>query len=128
MKIKTDELTGIPLNWAVARAIGYADWDGECFTTYENYPGAFFIEEFKVSTDWAKAGPLIDKYNISWDTHHFTGDRKFAAMMWRVVVIQNNEAWERTKYVYGPTQLIAAMRCLVVSLLGDEVEIPEELV
>lgn len=28
---------------------------------------------------------------------------------------------------YGPTPLIAAMRCYVASKLGDEVEIPEEL-
>ena len=27
----------------------------------------------------------------------------------------------------GPTPLIAAMRCIVASRLGDEVEIPEEL-
>jgi hypothetical protein len=28
---------------------------------------------------------------------------------------------------YGPTPLIAAMRCYVASKLGDEVEIPAEL-
>jgi hypothetical protein len=28
---------------------------------------------------------------------------------------------------YGPTPLIAAMRCYVASKLGDEVELPEEL-
>jgi hypothetical protein len=31
------------------------------------------------------------------------------------------------KVVYGPTPLIAAMRCFVSSRLGDEVEIPKEL-
>jgi hypothetical protein len=44
--------------------------------------------------------------------------------------------WEATAYTknaqdivqYGPTPLIAAMRCYVASKLGDEVEIPEELV
>jgi hypothetical protein len=29
--------------------------------------------------------------------------------------------------VYGQSALIAAMRCYVASKLGDEVEIPEEL-
>ena len=28
---------------------------------------------------------------------------------------------------YGPTPLIAAMRCFVASRLGDEVDIPEDL-
>jgi hypothetical protein len=29
--------------------------------------------------------------------------------------------------MYGPTPLIAAMRCYVTSKLGDEVEVPDEL-
>ena len=29
--------------------------------------------------------------------------------------------------IHGPTPLIAAMRCYVASKLGDEVEVPEEL-
>ena len=28
---------------------------------------------------------------------------------------------------YGPTPLIAAMRCFVVSKLGDEVNVPDDL-
>jgi hypothetical protein len=32
-----------------------------------------------------------------------------------------------TKY-FGPTPLIAVMRCYVALKLGDEVEIPEELI
>jgi hypothetical protein len=35
---------------------------------------------------------------------------------------------ENTTYLmFGPTPLIAAMRCYVASKLGDEIEIPEEL-
>jgi hypothetical protein len=29
---------------------------------------------------------------------------------------------------YGPTPLVAAMRCYVASQLGDEVDVPDELV
>jgi hypothetical protein len=36
------------------------------------------------------------------------------------------EDWPR-HYFVGPTPLIAAMRCYVASKLGDEVEVPEEL-
>ena len=39
-------------------------------------------------------------------------------------------AWptrDQTKMVYGPTALIAAMRCYVASKLGEEVDVPEEL-
>lgn len=33
----------------------------------------------------------------------------------------------KTADLIGPTPLIAAMRCFVASRLGDEIEIPEEL-
>jgi hypothetical protein len=43
-------------------------------------------------------------------------------------------AWKAERYVgsahtygYGPTPLIAAMRCYVASKLGDDIEIPEGL-
>ena len=29
--------------------------------------------------------------------------------------------------MYGPTMLIAAMRCYVASKLGEEIDVPEEL-
>jgi len=31
------------------------------------------------------------------------------------------------RFNFGPTPLIAAMRCFVASKLGDEVDVPEEL-
>ena len=31
-------------------------------------------------------------------------------------------------HAFGPTPLIAAMRCFVASKLGDEVDVPDELI
>jgi hypothetical protein len=34
---------------------------------------------------------------------------------------------EGAEWISGPTPLIAAMRCFVASKLGDEVDVPKEL-
>jgi len=46
-----------------------------------------------------------------------------------------DDGWQADKYLhteqvigFGHTPLVAAMRCFVASHLGDEVEIPDELV
>ena len=102
MKIKTCNLIGKPLDWAVSEAEGvsYADY-------MEDGP----INQRKWSTDWSQAGPIIEREQIG-------------------LLPSGNAYYERdggTFYSYGPTPLIAAMRCYVASKLGDEVEIPTEL-
>lgn len=102
MKIKTSELTTAALDWAVARAIG----------EYRPVPVPTY------STDWAQGGPIMDREKIStcWE-----------GTTWVATLFNKNcgETWYG--HHYGPTPLIAAMRCFVASKLGDEVEIPEEL-
>ena len=41
-----------------------------------------------------------------------------------VVYVPNEEPWE----MRAATPLVAAMRCYVVSKLGDEVDVPDELI
>ncbi len=63
------------------------------------------------STDWAQGGPIIHRE------------------LNRVQEMHDDE-WEAETWGYiseGPTPLIAAMRCYVLSKLGEEIEIPEEL-
>ena len=96
--MKTSELTGVALDWAVHFAL-----HGSC----EGYA------EHEYSTNWAQGGPIIEREKLDvfcsgnvWDAS--TGDR-------HPNVIKS-----------GTTPLIAAMRCYVASKLGDEVEIPKE--
>lgn len=71
--------------------------------------------EFHYSTVWAQGGPIIEREKI--------GSLHEARGVWSA-----STKWEDpAKVFYGKTKLIAAMRCYVVSKLGDEVEIPEEL-
>ena len=114
--MKTSELTGAALDWAVCEASGF-------FAGYTQFrSGKAFLKVYGVarnshlhpSTDWAQGGPLIDRENITWDGQAATLCRH---------VDGKYPKWSE----YGPTPLIAAMRCFVASKLGDDVEIPKEL-
>jgi hypothetical protein len=97
--MKTSELTGAALDWAVAKCeVGDAaeqagDW-------------------WKPSTDWAQGGPIIEREHIAvdWD-----------GAAWCASDNDNPIA------CYGPAPLIAAMRCYVASKLGDDVDVPDML-
>ncbi len=103
MKAKTDELIHEALDWAVTHA------------NYEiNGDEVWRQDKCDYSTDWAWGGPIIERERI--ELANVSAD-------WRAMV-DNDGGWVRC---YGPTPLIAAMRCFVASRLGDEIEIPEEL-
>lgn len=106
--MKTANLEGAALDWAVLKAI---------------FPGAggqtYWVELAKKerhSEDWALSGPIIEREKL-------------------MVTYEGNGVWLAGGYdgcVYkanyaGPTPLIAAMRTYAASKLGDEVDIPEEL-
>jgi len=114
--MKTSELKGAALDWAVAKADGleFIVINGGVFIPDED--GVDEPYQYRPSTVWDDGGPIIDRENISvwargneWAAETFT---------------PNHQGDEQE----GPTILIAAMRCFVASQLGDEVSIPEELV
>lgn len=111
MKLKTSELTGAALDWAVAKCEGYT---GEALK--ERSDGIWYTP----STDWAQGGPIIERECIQVSCIGMTG---YTPNVWTA-----RSPKPHTKpYAKGPTPLIAAMRCYVASKLGDEIEIPEEL-
>lgn len=113
MKIKTSELTGAALDWAVAKCerAGVTGIDNE---------GDIRIAgngKYTPSTNWSQGGPIIEREGLSLTPWY----REKHLVEWTA---------KKTGSAYiesGPTPLIAAMRCRVASKLGDEVEIPEEL-
>ena len=107
MKIKTSELQGAALDWAVAECeeLGIRRLSGGEFLLAD---GDFWFP----STDWAQGGPIIERERIC-------------------LIDQGGDYWQALwgwKEAFGPTPLIAAMRCFVASKLGDEVEVPDEIV
>lgn len=123
--IKVSEASGPMLDWCVAKCEGAFDLHQRL--DWHNKPWAFFfrddedpervdkfyLNEYEPSTDWSACGPIIEREKI--------GTRS------------NGDGWvalhinPRVKAMPGSTPLIAAMRCHVVSKLGDEVEIPSGL-
>jgi hypothetical protein len=102
MKIKTSELTGAALDWAVAMAV---------YGRVKHIPAGFPA----YSESWAQGGPIIERERIEVASY---GDQ------WQAVAhLESESIYER-----GETLLIAAMRCYVASKLADEVEIPDVLV
>lgn len=114
----TADLTGAALDWAVARCEGaYApsvdtDIDGAKRINY----GGMYPEW---STDWAAAGPIIEREWLDITPWPNESDEE---LRWQC---KQHDSIDCVKF--GPTPLIAAMRCFVASRLGDEIEIPDEI-
>ena len=103
--MKTSELTGNALNWAVNRA--------------ERLTG--ILSPVNYCGKGEHGGPIIEREKMDiacWDTH---------SMPWKASIDGGTDAGVALYVEYGPTPLIAAMRCYVTSKLGDNIDIPEEL-
>lgn len=111
--MKTSELIGPALDWAVAKCEGFVQDDDPAWE--RGY------EPFAFSTDWPQGGPIIEQAGIS-----IVCRPKDARGLW-CAVLGPNRFLSPDYEGFGPTPLIAAMRCFVASRLGDEVEIPAEL-
>lgn len=119
---KTSELTGAALDWAVAKCEG-----GDIRTEH----GVFLnqgdgYDYYTPSTDWAQGGPIIERkgMHISRIGDYLGFDGWVSSI---TVWTRDSEGLNPHMSELGPTPLIAAMRCYVASKLGDEIEIPTEL-
>lgn len=117
MKIKTQDLTGAALDWAVAKCEGISLNEGNTISND--------CDTYNPSADWAQGGPIIERERIGIDGMGIDNAKagEVEAFKW---VGGEHEPFPLT--VTGPTPLIACMRCYVASQLGDEVDIPDELV
>ena len=118
--MKTAELTGAALDWAVATANGdYPQWDAEWEVFY-----AANGDDMDYSTNWSQGGPIIERERIAVTPITVTVGSNAGKREWFANYMDNGQAGP---WADGDTPLIAAMRCYVASKLGDEVEIPKEL-
>ena len=134
-EVKTAELTGPALDWAVAHATKAWEWAHEWYPTMtldptfrgvsDNAPGGAISliprnpmrqdsQPFTPSTDWAQGGRLIEKYKMGFGIYEnsllaVTGHNDFAGSE------------------HGATHLIAACRAIVSAHLGDCVNVPKGL-
>lgn len=135
VEVKTAELTGPALDWAVAKAIGYQMIEvppdlhgnnagevlaptgliesGYRWPNVGRVHAAAFCKNWSV--DWAQGGPLIDKHDV------WLSDDEGAC-------VASCPPHAGRFVVEGGTNLIAACRAIVVKELGDVVQVPAELV
>lgn len=121
IKIKTQDLIGAQLDWAVAKCEGYID-DCNSWLHEATVKDVAESGSYHPSTDWSIGGPIIEREEI--------GTRRNAPC-------SRGREWEASpsitakgaggRWGYGPTPLIAAMRCYCCSELGDVIDIPDEL-
>lgn len=116
MHIDTHTLTGPALDWAVSIA------NGDKAETLRYYPstrsvvallGHGMVGSRRFSEDYSLAGPLMEKHGIA--VRRASSGRWFATY------------WYETVRYDGATMLEAAMRCYAASMLGPQVDIPDEL-
>jgi hypothetical protein len=107
-EMKTSELTGAALDWAVAKCKG---WDAPIFN---NSTRAYVatnemgLYTFSPSTDWAQGGPIIEAN-------------------WSLIFVEIIKLALAGVSLDKCGLLVCFMRCYVASKLGDTVDVPEEL-
>lgn len=122
MKIKTSELEGAALDWAVAKCEGWEpiDYSGKLANTWVqrfNKRGVMeYRQPLRYSTDWTQGGPIIEREKIQINP-------SISSNAWGSA----NPSKGQCVWVWADTPLVAAMRCYVASKLGDRIEIPDEL-
>jgi len=118
--MKTAELIGLPLDWAVVRC--ECDIPAQFASIPARLNGSVrvfrkdisaYSEPVSPSTNWADGGPIIEREGL--------------CVFYDAFVKRWNCSTPVLDSYQAETPLIAAMRCFVASKLGDEVEIPEGL-
>jgi len=128
--MRTSELTGAALDWAVAKCEGATDeWRRDAPFLWNGVPCIRMDGHdvnYTPSANWVLGGPIIDREAIALSPMPDGLCRAYAADGTRWAP-NGDEVfnWKHKQQGYHP--LIAAMRCYVASKLGDEVEIPAEL-
>ncbi|MGI4260946.1 phage protein NinX family protein, partial [Klebsiella pneumoniae] len=142
MLIKTSELSGAALDWAVAKADGFdikvnmnIPWrhtkpEGKPFIEYyeeEAWPGADSgYMPYRPSLAWAQGGPLIDKYQLTISSPKAPVHRNGGPLggwnesgLWTACTWERGVTGKRTVAWDKDSPLIAACRAIVAAKLGD---------
>ncbi|AVD86007.1 DUF2591 domain-containing protein [Pseudomonas sp. SWI44] len=129
--VKTADLAGEALGWAVGKAEGldvYLEppgYNGVPCRVFARYQGEAIVhtKRYNPREDWALGGQLIEQHKIKLSPYADRGwyaDKVFPAE----ASVAGNVDW----CGFGPTPLIALCRAYVAAKLGDTVQVPKELI
>lgn len=125
IEVRVSNLAGAALDWAVATVEGVeTSWrHGRELVKVHDRGGIKLIESirsaYSPSADWSQGGPLIDKHlgSIHHNPHLEDSRCRYSAGPAGAGI-----------WLYGPTALVAFCRTLVLTKLGDTVQVPKELI
>lgn len=127
MLVKTRELTGAALDWAVAKCEGWKTTKVNGVLMLRHYhPDAAhtphcYIEDFGYSSKWAQGGPILSRERISRTIDH----SGLWVAYWTSGYVEGDEG---LLYMHcDSSELVAGLRCYVEKQYGKEVEVPDEL-
>jgi len=131
VKVKTSELSGVQLDVAVAIAIGGHITRAQDAQVYLNGMHQLCGEEnkrhsryvFSPSTDWKDCGELMESFSIS--CYQSADPVTGKIFHWVGVNELTGEGKRRGLIASNPR--VAICRAVVAAKLGDEVDIPDEL-
>ncbi|RKQ97096.1 uncharacterized protein DUF2591 [Kushneria sinocarnis] len=122
VEVDVCDLEGSALDYAVARAVGhdvtFGQWGPIHYGAIVTQPVDIAPEQtvpFRPSTDWSQGGPLIEECITS--AEKYSGEEPWYT--WPMPVGIGS--------CCGRTLLIASMRAIVMSEIGDPVQVPKEL-
>ena len=118
--MKTSDLTGDALDWAVGVA------EGEQLTVRDRFPCVLNAGgRWNPSSNWSQGGPIIERERIAPSPEFRCAgyERPEGAWYWLAYVLGPSNV-DGSFESSGPTPLVAAMRCYVASKLGAEVDVP----
>lgn len=136
IEVKTADLIGPALDYAVAVATGYYMQENLRHlgpVTHDTRDP----EAWRPSANWAHGGPLIEKYKVMLSPPTSAVHRNFGYMDkrngyyeaggWGSTIFGKERKHRRTAFNHPDSPLIVAMRAIVQFELGDTVQVPKEL-
>jgi len=131
MKIKTVELVGVALDYAVAIATDKRTrvYIGYFSVLTGNASGHDHISHFTPTARWSDVGPLVDQYKV-WLSPPVNDPHPDPDMPdgWDAE-IYDADGMEKVAHIIGaPTARLAVCRAIVTARLGETVDIPDALV
>lgn len=125
--INTKDLSGIALDWAVAKCEGATDFWFDTVATYwvrlhglDRALHCGWSQSYLPCTDWSQGGLILERERI-WVKERYEN-------VWDASKTVSYESrWKGQLIITGQTYLEAGMRCHVANRLGDMVNIPNEL-
>ena len=129
IEVKTADLTGPALDWAVAQAEGLETFlvgpqYGVPWRVFWKKRGQALVQDalYNPHENWALGGPLADKHCKVFGLNKHIGENG----EWRAFAYKDSP--QLMRLAGGETLLVAICRSIALLHLGDTVQVPKELI